>query len=38
MHVPIAKITLHDRSRDTEFERSGVIALEELNVLLLASE
>jgi hypothetical protein len=38
VHVPVAKITLHDGSWDTAFERAGVVALEELDVLLLASE
>jgi hypothetical protein len=38
MHIPVPKITLHDGPRDTEFERAGIVAFEELNMLLLASK
>src|SRR5882724_4517748 len=38
MHVSIAKIALYIGSRDAEFERTRVVALEECDVPLLASE
>jgi hypothetical protein len=38
MHIAIAQVALHDRSRNTEFERACVIALEELNLLRRTSK